>query len=73
MEHIKIAGGRKAEKKVFTEGQNRDLSEGSNTIIFDQEFGVKLTLDNSLARFANDPFIVEQTKIANRKFTKGKP
>jgi len=46
MEPTKIAGRRKAGKKVFTEGQNPDLSEGSNAVIFDHEFGVKLTLDN---------------------------
>jgi hypothetical protein len=30
--------------------------------------GINLTLDNSLKKYANDPFFLEQAEIVNRKF-----
>ena len=39
-------------------------------LVFDEKLGVTFTLDNSLSRFANDPFIIEHTKRAERKLSK---
>jgi hypothetical protein len=34
--------------------------------------GLNLTVDNSLKKYANDPFFVEHARIADRKFARKK-
>jgi hypothetical protein len=73
MEQVKGVKERRITKADFGEKKQDDgINAESKVVIVDREFGIKLTLDNSLQRFANDPFIVEQTKIANKKFAKSK-
>jgi len=67
MEQSKIAVKSKARKTVVTKAN--PMTEGTTII---DEYGLKLTLDNSLKRFANDPFIIEHNQRAEKKLSKNR-
>jgi hypothetical protein len=73
MKKVKDIEGGKPATEASREAQCADSRHPPHAAIFDLEFDVSLPLDNSLQRFANDSFIIEKTKIANRKFAKNKP
>jgi hypothetical protein len=70
MEQSKIAVKSKVNKTVVTKAKPVSVMTEGTTII--DEYGLKLTLDNSLKRFANDPFIIEHNQRAEKKLSKNR-
>ena len=62
-----------ATKSKNTLNKKKNLSSPvvSGTISVTEDF--KLTLDNSLSKFANEDFFVEHAKKVDRKFAKDEP
>lgn len=51
---------------------NKGISKKPEAVKVISTNGLNLTLDNSLKKYANDPFFIEQAEIANRKFAQNK-
>jgi hypothetical protein len=62
MELNKIAGKPKANKATSVKKRKASASKGVN------EYGINLTLDNSLSKYANESFIVEHNARVSKKF-----
>lgn len=69
MGHSKIAEKGKASKNILNKKTNVIDPSKAAVIIVDKEHDVTLTIDNSLSRFANDPFILAHVKRAEEKFS----
>jgi len=67
MEKIAERENKKALRKAETVGTIEP-----EVTFFDEKLGITFTLDNSIKKYANDPAILEQVAIANRKFSKEK-
>jgi hypothetical protein len=71
MEQVKTAERGKINKPI---GNKVEPIAALNTDVATamDKYGLKLTLDNSLKKFANDPFIIEHNNKVNKKFAKHK-
>lgn len=72
MEQSKIATKGKRTKVNIDKTVSLKESEKVDKLI--DNYGLNLTLDNSLNNYANDPFFIEHAKQVNKKFiNKSKP
>jgi hypothetical protein len=72
MEENKIAVKGKANKDIVKKRASLTTPEKADALNIISTNGLNLFLDNSLSKYANDKFIIEQTEIANRKFAQNK-
>jgi|GEM_PF-5957852 len=72
MDTSKIAVKSKANKSTSKKEKNLVVPEKPEAVKVISSNGLNLTVDNSLKKYANDPFFVEQAEIANRKFASSK-
>ena len=57
-------------EKIAEKKSKKTPATEPEVLVFDEKLSVTFTLDDSLSRFANDPFILEHTKRAERKLSK---
>lgn len=72
MEESKVAVKDKTKKVAIRKNGEKIVSEKEDAVTVISINGLNLTLDNSLKKYANDPFFIEQTEKANRKFAQKK-
>ena len=72
MEESKVAVKGKVKKVSIHKKEETIASEKVDAVNVISINGLNLTLDNSLKKYANDPFFIEQTEKANRKFAQKK-
>jgi hypothetical protein len=72
MERDEMAVKSKGKKGIVKKGVETKPVEKDAVPTVIEAYGVTLTLDNTLDRFADDPFFVEKTRKVNAHFAKAK-
>jgi hypothetical protein len=68
MEENKIAVKGKAKKRIARKTGAVTTPEQADELNVISTYGLNLTLDNSLKKYANDPFFVEHARKVDEKF-----
>ena len=72
MEESKVAVKGKVKKVSVHKKEEMKASEKVDAVTVISINGVHLTLDNSLKKYANDPFFIEHARKVDEKFAQNK-
>ena len=72
MEQGEMAVKSKVKESAPKKAEVVKIDEKEEAPVSFEAYGVTFTLDNSLKRFANDPFFVKKTEKVNAHFAKAK-